>query len=204
MHQGPLEPDETATQRWVRAATGGDREGFSQLYERLAPALYTWAELRIRPSQRAFLEPQDVVQEVWLRAWRSIDTFDADTTPFRLWVFRVAKNVLLEGVRKIQRMDRKSGPGPSTRLFALHNLADSETAVSRRIARDESLAAFAGEIRELEDEERKLVVHCGLEGLSYREVAGRLGISSDAVAKRWQRLRSRLAERGVADRLLAV
>lgn len=187
----------------LAAAKRGEAEGFSSLVEELAPALYTWADLRIRPSQRAHIDPQDIVQEVWFRAWRAIDKLDPATTPFRLWLFRVAKNVLLEGIRRMQRVDRGAGLGPTTRLFALNNAPDEATAVSRRMARDENLAAFAGEVRELTQDDQKLVVHCGLEGLPYKDVAERLGISQDAVAKRWQRLRARLAEGQLANRLLS-
>ncbi|MFT5052567.1 MAG: RNA polymerase sigma-70 factor (ECF subfamily) [Chlamydiales bacterium] len=195
-------PNDPETLRYLEAAKGGDAESFAHLYEAIAPALYTWAELRIRPTQRAHLDPQDLVQEVWFRAWRSIERFDAENVPFRLWIFRVAKNVLLEGLRRMQRLDQAGGVGPTTRMFALQNMPDEATAVSRRMAREETLADFAVEIRGLPQEDQKLVVHCGLEGLAYKDVAGRLGISADAVAKRWQRLRARLAEQGVADRLL--
>ncbi|MCP3914206.1 MAG: sigma-70 family RNA polymerase sigma factor [bacterium] len=197
-------PDGSPTGRWVRAAKDGDADSFSKLYEHIAPSLLTWAELRLRPAQRAHLDPQDLVQEVWFRAWKAIDSFDPDRVPFRLWLFRVAKNVLLEAVRQARKADRQKGvPGPTTRLFALQNLPDSATAVSRRLARDEGLKAFTERVRKLEDDEQKLVLHCGLEGLPYKDVAERMELSLDAVAKRWQRLRSRLLEAGLPDQLLA-
>ena len=196
---------ESTTSSWVRAAKGGDAQSFAQLYEHLAPSLLAWAELRIRPELRALLDAQDLVQEVWFRAWRGIEDFDADSVPFRLWVFRVAKNVLLEAVRASRKADRRrSGPGPTTRLFALQNLPDSATAVSRRLARDESLTAFTERVRKLERDEQKLVLHCGLEGLPYKEVAQRMELSLDVVAKRWQRLRARLMQSGLPEQLLAL
>lgn len=185
------------TLRWLRSAKGGDDESFVRLFELMAPSLHVWAELRIRSDQKAYIEPQDLVQEVWFRAWRSLDTFDPDRTPFRLWIFRVAKNVLLEAFRQIQRSGRGGAAGPSTKLFALHNLPDSATAVSSRLARDEGLHRFKERIDALDEDERKLVHYCGLEGLPYREAAERMELSTDVVAKRWQRLRSRLAEGGM-------
>jgi RNA polymerase sigma factor (sigma-70 family) len=185
------------TLRWLRSAKDGDDESFVRLFELMAPSLLVWAELRIRPNQRLYIEPQDRVQEVWFRAWRSLDTFDEARTPFRLWVFRVAKNVLLEGFRQIQRADRGGAAGPSTKLFALQNLPDSATAVSSRLARDEGLMRFKERIDALAEDDRKLVYYCGLEGLPYREVAERMELSTDVVAKRWQRLRGRIAEAGL-------
>ncbi len=187
------EPLDGVTARWLTAAKGGDAEGFAQLYEHIAPALHTWAELRLRPEQRAVLEPGDLVQEVWFRAWRALEDFDPEVTPFRFWIFRIAKNVLLEATRSAQRPER-AGSGSSERLRALEALADTVTGVSRRLARDEGLAAFRAAVAALDPEDQKLVLHCGLEGLPYREVGPRLGLGIEAVAKRWQRLRARLAE----------
>lgn len=198
---GDFDPG-SQTQQWLVAAKDGNSEAFAQLYEHLVPALLTWAELRIRPAQRSHLEPVDLVQEVWLRAWRQLDAYDAENVPFRFWVFRVAKNVLLEAVRAASRRSRGQA-GPSTRLFALQNVPDDVTAVSKRMVRDESLGAFQERIEALDEEDRTLVVHCGLEGLPHKEVAERMGLSAEAVTKRWQRLRAKLEEQGVPSTLLA-
>ena len=77
------------------------------------------------------------------------------------------------------------------------------TAVSMRLSRDEGLAAFRAEVDALPEDDRKLVVHCGLEGLPLGEVAQRLGLSTEATGKRWQRLRARLAEGTLPEHLLA-
>ena len=74
---------EGITQVWVRSARNGDAGDFARLYEHIAPAVHTWASLRLRPNQAAMLDPGDLVQEVWLRAWRRIDDFDHERVPFR-------------------------------------------------------------------------------------------------------------------------
>ena len=56
----------------VPANVPSSSEHFEALYTNVTPTLYAWAELRIRPSLRARLEPQDLVQEVWLR-WQGTD-----------------------------------------------------------------------------------------------------------------------------------
>ena len=46
----------------------------------------------------------------------------------------------------------------------------------------------------LPEDERKLVVHCGLEGLTPKSAADVTGLTPEAATKRWQRLRTRLSE----------
>jgi RNA polymerase sigma factor (sigma-70 family) len=87
-------------------------------------------------------------------------------------------------------------------MFALETVPDAATAVSRRMARDEGLARFAASVRDLKDDERELVILCGLEGLTRREVAARMELREEAVTKRWQRLRTRLREQGIGAGVL--
>ena len=103
------------TGMWLAEVKNGDSDSFGRLYEHIAPALLTWAEFRIRPEQRQHVDPSDVVQEVWFRAWRQMDTFDPEATPFRFWIFRIAKNVLLEAVRKTRRAD-VAGAGTTAKI----------------------------------------------------------------------------------------
>jgi RNA polymerase sigma-70 factor, ECF subfamily len=202
MDERPDDPLDGVTGVWLAEVKGGDSDSFGRLYEHIAPALLTWAEFRIRPEQRQHVDPSDVVQEVWFRAWRQMESFDPEATPFRFWIFRIAKNVLLEAVRKTRRAD-VAGAGTTAKIQQLGELQDTMTAVSMRLSRDEGLAAFRHEVDALPEEERKLVVHCGLEGLPLGEVAERLGISTEAAGKRWQRLRARLAESSLPEHLLA-
>lgn len=190
------------TQRLARAAHGGDPARFAELYERIAPALYAWASLRIRPAMRGALDPEDVVQEVWSRAWKAFPTFDAESASFRMWIFRIGKNVMLEGFRKIQRGSRGEA-GPSTRAFQLANVADPASAISQRVARDDGVQKLLAWVETLAEEERQLFVHCGLEGLSYTETAERMGLQKDTVAKRWQNLRARVAQFGAPRDMVA-
>ncbi len=83
-------------------------------------------------------------------------------------------------------------------------MPDSVTDVSRRIARDEVLAQVVDSLRVLDEIDRNIFVHCGLEGLKPGRVATLVGLSREAVTKRWQRLRTRLRkEVPEGERLLA-
>ena len=197
MQDCPQQPEDAS-------ATPANDVAFQRSYEDLAPALHAWAELRIRPEMRALVDPQDVVQEVWCRAWRQREKVGEGQDAFRPWVFRIAKNVLLEAFRKVRSPAYRAGStGTTTRLLALEGVPDSITAVSRRLARDEGMARLIEWLRELEEDERLLVAHVGLEGLPFAQVAERLGLSRDATAKRWQRLRARVVEQGLARGFLA-
>ena len=175
---------------------------FTTRYQELAPALHVWASLRLRPQLRAHCEVGDLLQEVWCRAFAIRDRFDPEATTFRPWLFRVAKNVLLEAVREAQRVARFQAAGGSTRLFDLERVAAEVTTITRRVARDDAIKTFRERVDSLPDDERDLVVHIGLEGMTYRDAATRLGLEYETVKKRWLRLRTRMETNGVPAALL--
>lgn len=166
---------------------------FEAHYAEVAPALYAWAELRIRPSLRARLDPQDLVQEVWLRGMKSFPRFDPRATSFRAWTFRIGKNILMEALRA-SRSDPSPQPGWSsaTGMLALDGLPESVTSFTQRLSREDAVRAFLAQAGELEETDRMLLVHCGLEDETCAEAAQKLGLSEDGAIKRWQRLKARL------------
>lgn len=188
------------TQAILRRATEGEEQAFRRLYERVAPALHGWATLRMGPAFRRRVDPQEVVQEVWLRALERIGELDPQK-PFRPWIFRVARFVLIEMSRKLPRgAGRGAESTGATTYFRAQ--PDPATGVSTRVTRGDVVEAFLVHAQTLRGVDRELVVLHGLEGLSFEEIAERTGSSVEALGKRWQRLRARLVELGPPDYLL--
>lgn len=174
----------------ARRARSGDARGFSDLYARLAPAVYAWAALRIDPGYRGRLDPEDVVQEVWWRALDAFDRYDPERGSFRAWIFTVATNVLLVNFRRLRV--REGEQGPARREPASSELAAEMTSISQRAARNENVQQLLEAARSLDPTDRSLLVHIGLEGLPVADAAELIAVTPSAAAKRWQRLRIRL------------
>lgn len=176
----------------VRSARSDRASGFAALYTRVAPGILTWASLRIPGSHRGSIDPEDIVQEVWRRAYERFDHFDATRSPFRAWVFRIANLVLMEEFRRARGVRRTLSRDDSADDAPANDPADPATTVSRAVASDEVLAAFVRAAMSGSDDDRRLLAF-RLEGLSFEDCGARLGIAEDAARKRWQRLRERLA-----------
>jgi RNA polymerase sigma-70 factor (ECF subfamily) len=178
-------------------AQGGDRAAFEQLYERVAPALFAWIELRLRRGATR-LDPEDVLQEVWFRAFDRFESYDA-SRGFRRWIFGIAKNVLLQNYERL-----RSEPGSHALVSSASGsvaLPDTLTTASSRLCKDEALLRFIDYVSALDADDQTLLVYCGLEEYTCAEAAVRLGISVEATAKRWQALRARLRQSGVLEKL---
>jgi len=66
-----------------------------QLYARHAGALHGYVE-RFCPDRAS---ADDIVQETFIRAWRHLPRLSADDRPVRPWLFRVARNLLIDADR---------------------------------------------------------------------------------------------------------
>lgn len=175
---------------------------FEESYREVAPSLYAWAALKIRAELRQLLDPEDLCQEVCLRAFLQFDAFDSARASFRTWVFAIARNVLREVLRNLARRERTPGGGLLTTGFA-GAIPDSTTSITRRVARDEQIRAFLDQVAALPEEDRRLLIHRGFEGLEHSEVAALLAITTDSATKRWQRLCERLRQGGLPGGIIA-
>lgn len=176
------------------------RPQFESLFHDVAPVLFAWASVRVRPPLRARVDPEDLMQEIACRAFTAFHDFNPELAPFRAWIFGIAHRVLQEFLRSSVR----GGGTIRSASGILRDLPASATTVSRRVARDEAVARFIAQIESLEDQDRKLVIYRGLEGLTHTEVATLLSLTPDATAKRWQRLRDTLSTSETGRALLAV
>lgn len=184
--------EHTVTALLSGAARPGSKE-LDELCARVTPALTVWARLQLARGLERRLEPDELVQETWMRAIRALPSFDPSKGPFRAWLIGIGRNVLLEALRALTRQGAVLDAQHSE--FALAACPDSVTSITRAAARSEVLRQFAAELSALNEPDRVLVACCGLEELGPEEAARRLGISATAAAKRWQRLRKQLGER---------
>lgn len=151
------------------------------------PALYAWTRVRL---DGAGVEPEDVLQEVWLRGAREFARFDPARGPFRAWLFQVTKSTVLDALRN--RAARVPAAIGGERRTEFPDVPAPVTTLSRRVARDEAMERLLVELEALDVGDRDLVVLCGLEGRTTVDAARVLGIGDEAARKQWQRLRERL------------
>jgi RNA polymerase sigma-70 factor, ECF subfamily len=119
---------------------------------------------------------EDVVQEVFLRAWRAAGTFDRSRVGLRAWLFAIARNVVVDFARR--RAVRPVQPIAAETLVAMAGADDGfdDTAVTAWTVEEA--------LHRLTDEHRTAIVETYLKGRSYTEVAAELGVPIGTVRTR--------------------
>ncbi len=78
-------------------ARSGDESAFTALYRDLQPRVLRYLQVQA-PDQA-----EDVAADTWLDVARAIGGFSGDSTAFRSWVFAIARNRLVDAVRRAGR-----------------------------------------------------------------------------------------------------
>jgi RNA polymerase sigma-70 factor (ECF subfamily) len=145
-------------------------------------------------------EAEDLVQETYMKAFRSFGTFQPNTN-IRAWLFKILTNSYINRYRKQSSQPLKTRFQDVKSFLASEEAAETTASVQEmeEFALDERLD---GEIKqaldELPDEFRMVVVMALVEGLSYKEISRALDIPIGTVMSRLYRgrqaLKRRLAE----------
>src|SRR5258706_14389588 len=98
---------ETSDATAIDRARGGDSDAFRQLVERHSQPVFRVA-YRMTGNQH---DADDVVQETFLRAYRTLDRFE-ERANFSTWLHRIAVNCSLDLLRARVRHDRHYGGDP--------------------------------------------------------------------------------------------
>ncbi len=153
-------------------AARGDGDAFERLYRENVARIHSLAR-RMAGSDVA----DDLTQEVFLRAWRKLDTFRGDAS-FSTWLHRLAINLILSRRERIRKRQQRRVPGEEV----------LKTMSAPR--RTPGLAVdFEAAVEHLPDGARQVFVLYDVEGYTHLEVGEMLGISEGTSKSQLHRAR---------------
>jgi RNA polymerase sigma factor (sigma-70 family) len=185
------EPDAVVTDhKLVARVRRGDDRAFEALYERYQRRIHAYVFGMVKDHQRA----EDVTQEVFVSALRRMRATERPIA-FKPWIYEIAKNACIDQFRRSKRADEISfdadeglAPADYGRLVSREPVPDAALAAKQQL--EQMVGAFGG----LSDAHHQILVLRELEGLSYREIGERMGMSRPAVESTLFRARRRLSE----------
>jgi RNA polymerase sigma-70 factor (ECF subfamily) len=208
----PEEPDSRIGLE--RAAVVAEQAALAELAARcLAGDAVAWERLAKTQHRKVYgicyrftgsaTEAEDLTQEVFLKMYRNLGSFDPARGSFGTWLTTLTRNLLVDNYRR-SRMDRASdsldesvggeedGPGGSG-TTRLDRLADSRPGQEHHVAGLELKVQIQRALAQVSPELREAVILRDLEDMDYKEIAEILCIPQGTVKSRISRGRSELA-----------
>lgn len=161
---------------WLQAVAGGDRDAFERLYRATSSKLFGVC-LRVLPDRA---EAEDVLQEVYATVWRKAAQFDAARASAITWLAMIARNKAIDRLRSMPAGVRAAP------VELAETLPDPDASPLAGAEASDDSARLAHCMERLDGHRRELVRTAFFEGVTYEELAARIG-SPLGTVKSWIR-----------------
>jgi RNA polymerase sigma-70 factor (ECF subfamily) len=156
----------------IDRALEGERRAYEMLVHRHSDAILNYL-IRYMPDRD---DAEDMVQEVFIRAFGNLERFDPDRGRFRSWLYRIAANLSLNELKRRERAAVREERAAEDLRPVSEETRSPERSIEKRL--------LHGALQTLSDTERQVILLNYYHDLTYREIAETLGIPLGTVKSR--------------------
>lgn len=160
--------DDAEVAKLIKASIKGDVEAFGGLYGLYADNIYRYFFYRVRHDSEA----QDLTSQVFFNAWKSIGRYKHENVPFLVWLYTIARNLLVNYKRSAREYVELA-----EHITDHADDANPVSAMLLRIEREELVEAF----EQLTEEQQQVIYYRFVENWSHTEVARVMRKSEGAI-----------------------
>ncbi len=177
----------------VKKVKKGDTSAFEQLVIIYQKFVYGTVLANVKNKEDA----EDISQEVFLKAWKNIGSFRADSS-FATWLHKITKNTVLDFIRKRNgRKEISEDPEEALSDVPSNDLSPEEALIGK-----ETALTIERIIDTLPEEQRISIIYRDLMGITYLEIADITGVTVGTVKSRISRARETV-KKAIEEYLLA-
>jgi RNA polymerase sigma factor (sigma-70 family) len=178
----------------VRRCIAGDAAAWEELVQRYNRRIYNICYRFAGSADDA----QDLTQEVFIKMYRTLSTYDIERGAFMTWVTTMARNLLVDHFRKTKqdRVTDSLDVAPSEREDAMplsEQLPDTALAPDARAQSQQVGETVHRALQKLSPDLREAVILRDLQDMDYKEIATVLRVPEGTVKSRINRGRAELA-----------
>lgn len=159
----------------IRASVRGDVDAFGELYQLYADTIYRYFFYRVRLDTEA----QDLTAQVFLNAWKAIGRFRQEEVPFLVWLYAIARNLLINHGRHNRQQVGMAvlGEGIAEQVEDQNEASNPVRALLRRAENEDLVRAF----EQLNEDQQQVIYYRFVENWSHAEVARSMKKSEGAI-----------------------
>ena len=150
----------------VKKAQRADKDAYGKLYMKYLDQIYRYIYFRVNMNRS---ESEDLAEIVFIRAWNKIRQGSFKNDNFRAFIYRIARNIVIDSYRKNNKTARLEKDVPSSET--------PEDTFLQKSGQKELLLA----IQKLSDEQKQVVTLKFIDGANNEEIAQIMNKSNQAV-----------------------
>jgi len=178
----------------VRRCVAGDAVAWDEIVQRYHRRIYNICYRFAGSADDA----QDLTQEVFIRMYRTLNSYDVGRGAFMTWVTTLTRNLLVDHFRKTKHdrltdsLDTTASDNPDAMTLS-DRIPDEGPAPDSGVQSRETRDAVHQALQKLSPELREAVILRDLQDMDYREIATVLKVPEGTVKSRINRGRAELA-----------
>lgn len=161
----------------------GEEAAFSMLVERHLKTVYSFVVRFVGNSQ----ETEDIVQETFLKAWKSARQYRQESSKFKTWVLRIARNTAIDFLRKRKNIAFSEFENSEGQNVLAETVPDTAELQDELFARRQDIDALMKAIESLSVEAKEILLLHYTNGLTFLEIGELLGEPQNTVKSRHHR-----------------
>ncbi|HEY7095952.1 MAG TPA: sigma-70 family RNA polymerase sigma factor [Terriglobales bacterium] len=186
--------DAQAVGMLVRRCVAGDAGAWEEIVQKYNRRIYNICYRFAGSADDA----QDLSQEVFIKMYRTLNTYDVERGAFATWVTTITRNLLVDHFRKTKqdRLTDSLDGAPSEHEDAMplsEQIADKGLPPDARVQSHETSETVHRALQKLSPELREAVILRDLQDMDYKEIATVLKVPEGTVKSRINRGRAELA-----------
>jgi len=174
--------DRNSDEQLVRIYLQGEINALSILVERYLSYIYNFIVKQIGDRKEA----EDLVQEVFLRAWKNLKKFDLDKN-FKIWIFSIARNACIDYLRRKKIPVFSALEKDDSQTSFEETIIDESESVAEKINQQELAGEMNKYLKQISEANRTVLVLHYNQQLTFQEIADLLGEPLDTVKSRHRR-----------------
>mgnify|MGYP001477606999 CR=1 FL=1 len=149
-----------------------DKASFAKLFEHFAPRVKSYILKLGSDDVRA----EEIAQQTLLQVWRKAELFDETKAAASTWIFRIARNLRLDLLRKEKHYDFEE--------FEFEKIIDEREAQDTVIAREQYAVIIQKAMTNLPHDQNEIIKLSFYQGMSHSEISQHLNLPLGTVKSR--------------------
>jgi RNA polymerase sigma-70 factor (ECF subfamily) len=171
--------DEDLVQRYRE----GDESAYAELLKRHLQLVYTYVYRLVREPDAS----EDIAQETFVKAWKSLKNYDPKTSKFKTWLLRIARNSSIDYLRKKKHVPLSYFDTDEGTNVLAETVSSEEESVIEKLERQGDAQMVRSLVEKLHPKQQEVLLLYYAGDTTFEEIASVLNEPTNTIKSRHRR-----------------